>query len=289
MPRINRSEGRNVHIFNAADPTSELGGLIRTRGVTNKNLYDMIEIFVVVTSEFTLRNDGDMTIAKDDAQLEPGNYFICAADPFELSDEAPLFRAISLGTGSRTEAFRNEVRHRDRRCVVTGHEVGSAYRIHWRGFEVGHIFPIAYEAQWTAQNFSRWITILPERGGSINSVQNGLLLRSDIHQLFDGYDFAINPDDNYKIVFFVEDTYNLAGTYLDRRLLDDPQRPVDQLFRWHFRQAVLVNMKGAGAPEFEHDFPPGADQIGEILSGPQSAERMEYELFSRFASEFDGL
>jgi hypothetical protein len=30
--------------------------------------------------------------------------------------------------------------------------------------------------------------------GFINSVQNGLLLRSDIHQLFHGHDVSINPD-----------------------------------------------------------------------------------------------
>lgn len=76
---------------------------------------------------------------------------------------------------------------------------------------------------------------------------------------------------------------------MDRRLLDDPQRPVDQLLRWHFRQAVLVNMKGAGDPRFEHDFPPGSDQIGDILSGPKAAERMQFELFTRFAAEFDEL
>lgn len=50
-----------------------------------------------------------------------------------------------------------------------------------------------------------------------------------------------------------------------------------------------MNVKGAGEPIFEHDFPPGSDQIGEILSGPKAAERMQYELFHRFASEFDGL
>ncbi|KAK9372161.1 uncharacterized protein V1513DRAFT_453139 [Lipomyces chichibuensis] len=37
---------------------------------------------------------------------------------------------------------------------------------------------------------------------------------------------------------------------------------------WHFRQAVLANMRGAGEPSFEMDFPPGTDMIGEILGGP---------------------
>lgn len=68
---------------------------------------------------------------------------------------------------------------------------------------------------------------------------------------------------------FDEDTDGIAGTYLDQRLLTDPQRPSGHLLRWHFRQAVLINMKGAGEPIFENDFPPGSDMVGSIISGPQ--------------------
>jgi len=78
---------------------------------------------------------------------------------------------------------------------------------------------------------------------------------------------------------------NIAGKHLDQRLLDDYRRPVDELFRWHFRQSVLANMRGAGEPAFEHDFPPGSDIVGDILRGPMAAERMEFELFGRFAAQ----
>ena len=80
---------------------------------------------------------------------------------------------------------------------------------------------------------------------------------------------------------------NLAGKHLDKTFLDDPQRPVDQLLRWHFRQAVLANMRGAGVPVFEHDYPPGSDIVGDILSGPMAAERMEFELFNRLAAQVE--
>jgi hypothetical protein len=46
-------------------------------------------------------------------------------------------------------------------------------------------------------------------------------------------------------------------------------------------------MKGAGEPTFEHDFPPGSDIICNILEGPHPAKRMEFELFSRLATQFD--
>ena len=70
-------------------------------------------------------------------------------------------------------------------------------------------------------------------------------------------------------------------------LLNDPRRPPDDLLRWHFRQAVLANMKGAGEPIFEHDFPPGSDIVGDILRGPMAAERMEFELFGRLAAQVE--
>jgi hypothetical protein len=88
-------------------------------------------------------------------------------------------------------------------------------------------------------------------------------------------------------VHFGGDSGGIAGKRLDQRFLDDPQRPPDELFRWHFRQAVLINMRDAGEPIFEHDFPPGSDMIGSILRGPKAAERMEFELFNRMATQFD--
>ncbi len=81
-------------------------------------------------------------------------------------------------------------------------------------------------------------------------------------------------------MFFTPDNYGLAGKYLDQQFRDDLQRPVDQFLRWHFRQAVLANMRGAGEPRFEHDFPPGSDIVSDILSGPKAGERMEFEVLS---------
>lgn len=142
------------------------------------------------------------------------------------------------------------------------------------------------------------MTTTAPHGDAINSVQNGLLLRSDIHQLFDNYIVSVNPDvcihgvgntvianlsqDNYKIVCFADDVKSIGGKYLDPPFLEHPARPVDQLLRWHYRQAVLSNMKGAGEPIFEHDFY-DCDMVGAIRKGPKAAQRMEFELFSRLS------
>lgn len=64
----------------------------------------------------------------------------------------------------------------------------------YSGFEAAHIFPLAYEGHWTANNYGRWMTHTPERGGTINSVQNGLFLNAAVHQLFDSYNVSVNPD-----------------------------------------------------------------------------------------------
>lgn len=78
MPPQNRSAGRDVHIFDASDRSTSIGGLIITAGVTNANLYAMVEIFVFFDSEYTLRNESNITIEKDNSLLLPGNYFIDA-------------------------------------------------------------------------------------------------------------------------------------------------------------------------------------------------------------------
>jgi hypothetical protein len=81
MPH-SRAEGRNVHIFNASDPDTELGGLFLTKGVTNANLYAMVGIIVIVTSEYFLQDASNIRIEKDDMLLQPGNYTIVATSRF---------------------------------------------------------------------------------------------------------------------------------------------------------------------------------------------------------------
>ena len=85
----------------------------------------------------------------------------------------------------------------------------------------------------------------------------------------------------------MQDMQGIAGRHLNQQFLSHPQRPIDELLRWHFRQAVLTNMKGVGEPVFEHDFPPGSDMMGHILRGPQAAGRMEFELFGRLAAQVE--
>jgi len=104
----------------------------------------------------------------------------------------PLIRTVSLQSGSRVDAFRDAVRSRDGRCVATGKKAVNVNIGRWKGFQVAHIFPLAYETYWKANNYGDFITIPPAKrsDGSINSIQNGLLLSTDVHEQFD----SINLD-----------------------------------------------------------------------------------------------
>lgn len=75
MP-LNRSVGRDVHIYDAKDPTIALGGLILARGVTNANFHAMIEIFCIFEVSYILQGEDKAVIPRDDHPLHPGKYFI---------------------------------------------------------------------------------------------------------------------------------------------------------------------------------------------------------------------
>ncbi|KAK9322970.1 hypothetical protein V1517DRAFT_259197, partial [Lipomyces orientalis] len=119
--------------------------------------------------------------------------------------------------------------------------------------------------------------------GARDSGIDSCLMTTSIHHRYDEFDFSINLDDNYTIVCFRPDTFHVDGRILDPvcRTPNDEQSVRDELLRWHFRQSVLVNMRGTGEPFFEMDFPDGSDMVSEILSGPEPAKRMEAELFLR--------
>ena len=113
-----------------------------------------------------------------------------------ITDEVALTRTNSIPSGVRVEAFRQAVRERDGRCIATGRVAKLAHLGWWMNFETAHVFPLAYEQKWNDSDFSRWITAPPAdpSHGTINSVQNGILLSSGMHIAFNNYSWSINPD-----------------------------------------------------------------------------------------------
>ncbi|KAK9243143.1 hypothetical protein V1506DRAFT_555613 [Lipomyces tetrasporus] len=227
----NRSLGRTVHFYNALSPDDALGGLILNQSITEKNFLFMLEILIVASDPYSvsLRGSGEV-LTQSDAPLKPGQYDIRSNAP----EEASITRVYSGAGSGRTEKFRNQVRERDRKGL-------------WFGFEAAHVFPLADGQLFGDSGLSRWITNREgEHGSGINSCQNGFLMQSNIHQEFDSFSFSINPDDNYKVISF-DDPFRIDGRVLDPncRATNNEGGVRDELLRWHFRQAVLGNMRGA--------------------------------------------
>lgn len=101
-----------------------------------------------------------------------------------------------------------------------------------------------------------------------------ILLQSDLHDAWDGYKFAVNPDvciflyiyiqyqfltiwfrqRGHVVIPFVPGYEDLAGKVLKLgHITDHNLRPLDDLFRDHFLHGVLKNMKGPGEPTWDHD------------------------------------
>ncbi|KAH0538233.1 hypothetical protein FGG08_005152 [Glutinoglossum americanum] len=249
MDVTNRSSGRNVFIYDADNPAEPLGGFVLTAGMTNADLHLIMGMVCVLYSNYYIM-DGlvygtNKRIPSDGEELQPGKYYVLTNGYITVNEEPCLPQPVAADSETCPAPFRDAIRERDRRCAITGEGVTSSDR---SGFEAAHIFPLSHEDHWNKNNFNRWITIPPAHGGPINSVQNGILLRSDIHELFRNYDMSINPRDNYKVICFRPDEKGIAGKHLDKQFVGDPRRPVDDLLWWHFRQAVLVNVRGDGEP-----------------------------------------
>jgi hypothetical protein len=90
---------------------------------------------------------------------------------------------------------------------------------------------------------------------------------------------------NYKTVCFVKEPE------LDRVIMsrnpDVPAKhqPCRALLKYHFRMAVLLNMKArAGYPEWDEDIPEGSNQIAEITNSEQGKLRFETVLAGKLNS-----
>jgi hypothetical protein len=74
MP-LDRSVGRNVHIFDARDPTKEIGGLLLCAGVSRRNFYDWVAMIITTDDDWHLEFE-DNRLPRDDAALSRGDYFL---------------------------------------------------------------------------------------------------------------------------------------------------------------------------------------------------------------------
>ncbi|KAI5309617.1 hypothetical protein KEM55_002819 [Ascosphaera atra] len=317
-----RTTGRNVFFFNGTTGEA-LGGLEQQGSITEANLLWILErILLVCDAPFRVINSESKDEVKHkNRAVIPGKYGIYSEGTISLTDEPSLPRiSSSYSVSGGDNNFRDAVRARDGRCVVSGIVNHLASRGRWDSFEVAHVFPLEWESVWTEEKYGRWVNsnVVADSIAQINSPQNGILLTSNLRRWFDQYLFSINPDvrpaykpllirdaqagsprkrgvrmltsfqDNYKVTVFCTDIFKIDGLTLQEvcRKNSDPNRVSDAILRWHFRQAVLANMRGVGEPTFETDFPPGSDKMSSLRHGPYGKERLEkaLEMRMRWAS-----
>ncbi|KAG0643111.1 hypothetical protein HOY80DRAFT_1098101 [Tuber brumale] len=284
---LNRSLLRNVSFYNATHPGTALGGLFQNGSLTEGNFVDILEMLLVVEGcpLRVLERISGHIISRTDLPIKTGCYDIYSDASIHVSNEPWLPRLIAHDTSGRDDSFRRGIYNRDRRYYIFSGLVNPEIRIqanNWTSFQVAHIFPREHESLWIRGGNDRWIADAEDTGGSskIKSCQNGFLLQSGVHQKFNQYLVSVNPDDNFKIVVFDMDIRRLDGRTLDPICRDpaDPHSVSDELLRWHFHQSVLANVRGAGEPIFEHDFPSGTDMVGQ--------ERFELEIAARLSGVF---
>jgi len=79
MPPLDRSAWRNTYIYASNNRSTVLGGLWASEGVTNADLYSMLEVFLAFTDTFDLCDSGDQLVKRDGEPLQYGNYYIVTA------------------------------------------------------------------------------------------------------------------------------------------------------------------------------------------------------------------
>jgi len=266
-----------------------LGGFYQNGSITEANFLAILEI-LLVTGGKPVRVKARITghvVTGSDLSLAAGDYEIYCDGPIQVSNEAWAQRLITHNASGKEGRFRDKIRARDKKCVISGLQVPEIHiqSDNWAPFQAAHIFPLEHESYWIQYDLGRWVTDLVSatKSSNIDSAQNGMLLTSDVHLKFDQYLISVNPDDGYKVVVFDFDLHGFDGRVLDPvcRNPADPHRVPDQLLRWHYRQSVLANMRGAGEPIFEYDYSPGTDMVGSILAGPYGKERFELEMAAR--------
>lgn len=182
-----RSSSRNVWIEFASAPGEIRGGLCAANNLTRAQFLDMLNVVFTASGGFhACRYGSNAPIAPTNQVLQHGRYILTPQIPgqqIRTSDEAFFPRTLSLSSTLRETAFRDHIRQRDGRCVITGDINYEAVDNKWVGFEAAHIFPLALDQLFASHGFAQLITHNDPVGE--NSPQNGILVDSSIHRLWD--------------------------------------------------------------------------------------------------------
>ncbi|KAG5635689.1 hypothetical protein H0H81_010407 [Sphagnurus paluster] len=171
---------------------------------------------------------------------------------------APVFQPTpgtkSEESGTRLASVREKGRIRDLRCVLTNIEAPLTMRGRdFTGLEAAHIYPLyaVNKRDWMEglQKISRWLV---ETWEAADDVRNVVIMRVDIHRLYDAHKFGILPVEvrknhfEFKVVVFKKDGALALKGIIKIEIDASHVKEAVQLFKAQLRVGVLRNMKGNG-------------------------------------------
>ncbi|KIJ93578.1 hypothetical protein K443DRAFT_645358, partial [Laccaria amethystina LaAM-08-1] len=253
-------ERRNVELFDSEGAV--VAGFWQYGTLQWDEFYRYLIVFLVTSTAWTI-------FKYDPAQqkrgplcppgpqiVQPGCYVLLSTgDPIRVGLVPTLPRPRNPTISNTPDPhYQARGRARDGRCLITDLETQNYSRL-----KVAHIFPRAHDQEWIRKGYPSKITDTADvsaMGGpmKIDSVQNVITLRSDLHDAWDNYKFGVNPNDNYRITAFTNGNADINGRYLRLDHIQDPTlRPLDELFTDHFMQGLFKHVKGTGESAWSHE------------------------------------
>lgn len=180
-------------------------------------------------------------------QLVPAQFRRRSRSPSQTCTPSPS------GTPSRDTGTRIAVRMRDKRCLVTSQAaVKRARGGNFTGLEVAHIYPLMGVGvpEWTATLSASALAQVATRQVA-DRPHNAILLRADIHSLFDDYQWSIWSEQGiHKIVRFEKSGATVLDQYPTADLRPSSLNTTSpcslELLRAHLHVALLIHVRGVG-------------------------------------------
>ncbi|KAM6490763.1 hypothetical protein JOM56_005131 [Amanita muscaria] len=291
-----RLQSRNVEVFDSAG--SVIAGFWQYGILHWEEFYRYLTAFVITREHWSVfqydltRQEHGASCLPGPQIVQPGHYILLstAGEPIAVGVVPTVARPRNpthSSTPTHEHHYRARGRARDGKCLITGLRTYSRLK-------VAHIFPRAHDAEWVRKGYPRKITDTADEawmGGSIkiDSVQNVITLRSDLHDAWDNYEFGVDPNNNYRITAFTNGNADINGLHLQLDHIQDPTlRPLDELFTDHFMQGVYKHMRGTGELEWTYEeyddvFGSGSFDLSnrKIWGTRQGKERFELALADR--------
>ncbi|KAJ7803278.1 hypothetical protein B0H14DRAFT_2889203 [Mycena olivaceomarginata] len=152
---------------------------------------------------------------------------------------------------ARSRVTRRAVRERDFRCRVTGVMVPVRQRgPNFKGMQVAHIFPLG----WMSKAPSMLSSATRNSMGNGDKPVNAILMKADVHDQFDDYQFGFWPDGQNVFRFYRFENSGApsigpgatAVPMFPRLGAPATPEPIDELLRAHFITALLWHVAGFG-------------------------------------------